>query len=251
MYKERKANIAAFRGCGFNCVYCAFSKMLKLSSCPMCKSFKPHSHMEVLGRIPPKTSEGEFLTIGLSSDISFMDVNNFCDVLDYCSKYGDRTFLIQSKNPGYFLQFAHRITSNVIIGTTIESNRLITDRSWETTTCFYDRGDNGYEPISQAPSFSLRDEAMKLYNGRKAVTIEPILDFDIDAMEKCIKEIKPEIVWIGYDSHPEKNNLIEPSLYKVDQFVKRLKDAEINVKLKLIRNPVRTMDAHNTSARPK
>jgi hypothetical protein len=195
--------------------------------------------MEVLQRTPTKTRHGEFLTMGLSSDISFMDVNDFCDVLDYCSKWGDRTFLIQSKNPGYFLQFAHRITSNVIIGTTIESNRLITDRAWGTTTCFYDRGDNSYKLISQAPSSDLRYEAMRLYNGRKAITIEPILDFDIDVMEKYIRDIKPEIVWIGYDSRPENNRLPEPTLYKLDMFVGRLRDSGINVKLKLIRESLR------------
>lgn len=244
MYAERKGNIAVFRGCGFNCCYCAFQRMLKLSKCQECRDFKPHSHMEGLQRTPPKTKQGEFLTVGLSSDISFMDVNDFCDVLDYCSKWGDRTFMIQSKNPGYFLQFAHRITSNVIIGTTIESNRLITDKAWGTTTCIYDRGDHGYEPISQAPSSNRRYEAMKLYNGRKTVTIEPILDFDIDVMEKYIKDIKPEIVWIGYDSRPEKNRLPEPTLYKLDMFVGRLQDSGINVKLKLNREPVRNDESY-------
>lgn len=244
MYAERKGNVAVFRGCGFNCCYCAFQRMLKLSKCQECRDFKPHSHMEVLQRTPPKTSPGEFLTVGLSSDISFMDVNEFCDVLDYCSKWGDRTFLIQSKNPGYFLQFAHRITSNVIIGTTIESNRLITDRVLGTTT-FYDRGDHGYvEPISQAPSSSLRYEAMKAYSGRKAVTVEPILNFDIDVMEKYIRDIKPEIVWIGNDSHPKKNRLPEPSLYKLYMFVMRLQDSGINVRLKLIREPVRNDESY-------
>jgi len=237
MYAERKANIAVFRGCRYNCVYCAFKKMLKLSKCQKCRDFEPHSHMGVLQRKPPKTKKGEFLTVGLSSDISFMDVNEFCEVLDYCSKWGDRTFLIQSKNPAYFLQFAHRITSNVIIGTTVESNRLITDQSWGTTTCFYDRGDGGFEPISQGPSAALRYEAMRLYAGRKSITIEPIIDFDADVMEKYVRDIKPEILWIGFNSRPKKNVLPEPDLYKLDTFVGRLKKEGIDVKLKLIREP--------------
>lgn len=219
MYKERKANIAAFRGCDFNCVYCAFSKMLKLSNCPMCKSFKPHSHMEVLGKTPPKTKEGEFLTIGLSSDISFMDVTNFYDVLDYCSKWGDRTFLIQSKNPEWFLQFYHRITSNVIIGTTIESNRF--------------KGIN-YKDLSKGPNSYYRYCAMVKLNCRKAVTIEPILDFN-GVFEKWIQDIKPEIVWIGYDSRPNRNHLPEPTLQKTQELIKCLEDSGISVHQKLIR----------------
>jgi len=204
----------------------------------MCRGFKPHSHMEVLRRTPPRTKEGEFLTIGLSGDISYMDVNDFYGVLDYCSKWGDRTFLIQSKNPGYFLQFAHRITPNIIIGTTIETNRLITDISYGTTTCFYDRGDrdHGFDYISQAPSSKLRYEAMILYNGRKAVTIEPILDFDTAVMSSwIINKIKPELVWIGYDSLHKRNRLPEPLLAKTQEFIKRLDDAGVSVHQKLIR----------------
>ncbi len=239
MYAERKGNIAVFRGCGFNCCYCAFRRMLKLSNCQKCRNFEPHSHMEVLERKPPKTKKGQFLTVGLSSDISFMDDDEFCKVLDYCSKWGDRTFLIQSKNPGYFLGLEHLIPSNVIIGTTIETNRLVTSKSLETNTCFYSDESHYLRPISKAPSSYVRYEAMRSLDCRKSVTIEPILDFDVDIMEKYIKDIKPEIVWIGYNSHPEKNGLPEPTLYKLDKFVGRLKKSGINVRLKLIREPIK------------
>lgn len=89
---------------------------------------------------------------------------------------------------------------------------------------------------------------MRSLSGRKAVTIEPILDFDMDVMEKYIKDIKPEIVWIGYDSHPEKNRLPEPTLYKLDTFVGRLKESGINVRLKLIREPVQNKKERGENA---
>ncbi len=237
MYAERKGNIAVFRGCAFNCCYCAFRRMLKLSNCQKCRDFEPHSHMEVLEKKPPKTKKGQFLTVALSSDISFMDDDEFCKVLDYCSKWGDRTFLIQSKNPGYFLGLEDRIPSNVIIGTTIETNRLVTS-NLAKNTCFYNDGSHYFIPVSKAPASNIRYEVMLSLDCRKSVTIEPILDFDVDIMEKYIKDIKPEIVCIGYNSHPEKNEMPEPTLYKVDKFVGILKKSGINVRLKLIREPV-------------
>jgi adenine C2-methylase RlmN of 23S rRNA A2503 and tRNA A37 len=54
-------------------------------------------------------------------------------------------------------------------------------------------------------------------------------------MLKIIKDINPELVWIGYDSHPEKNRLPEPPLAKSQEFIKRLEDNGISVHQKLIR----------------
>lgn len=234
MYAERKGNIAAFRGCRYNCYYCAFQKMLKLSKCQKCRDFEPHSHLEVLQRTPPKTKQGEFLTIGLSGDVSFMYWREMLGVFEFCNKWPDRTFLIQTKNPGIFLLHDGNIPKNLIVGTTIESNRLVSAGN----SCYFERYDHGFEPISQAPSAKQRYEGMLSFDGRKAIIIEPVMGFDIDVLASWVYTINPEIVWVGYDSHPKKNMLTEPSLYKVDSFVGRLRDKGINVRLKFIREPV-------------
>ncbi len=45
------------------------------------------------------------------------------------------------------------------------------------------------------------------------VTIEPVIDFDLDVMVNWVENINPCMVWLGYDSG--KNKLPEPKLEKV------------------------------------
>lgn len=220
MYSERRENVSVFRGCGYSCSYCAFRTSLRRSPCEKCRTFEPHAHMEVLDRTPPKTRAGEFLTIGLTGDISFMDMADFWEVIEYCRKWRDRTFLIQSKKPWYFLQFLEhimplRIPDNVIIGTTIETNR---------TT----------DTISKASEPVLRGYALNLLNHRTEVTIEPIMDFDLQNMLDWMQALAPEFIYIGYNSNPN-IRLPEPSLSKTIELTEGLRDLGIEVREKLMR----------------
>lgn len=226
MYSDRRGNIPVHRGCDFLCTYCNFNKMLKMSSCPMCRDFTPHSHMEVLERAPPKTPAGTFNTVGLSGDISFMLRSEFIQVLDYCKRWSDRTFLIQSKAPAYFLNFL--IPSNVIIGTTIETNRN------DFSNVYYQR----YVDISKAPHPVERIKAMVRIEARRAVTIEPIHDCDVELIALWMQELKPERIWIGYvnDRHDGKKlRLPEPSLAKTQELIELLERQNYNVQCKTMR----------------
>jgi len=217
MYPERVGNISVFRGCSYSCFYCAFRTSLRRSPCEKCRIFEPHAHLEVLDKTPPKTKPDEFITIGLTGDISFMDLTDFWKVIEYCRKWKDSTFLIQSKKPWYFLQFLEhiaplRIPDNLILGTTIETNKPT----------------NKY---SKAPEPVLRGYAMKLLDCRKEVTIEPITDFDMDIMVKWMKAIAPEICYIGYNSK-DKIMLPEPSLEKTQELIEKLQEfTEVRTKL--------------------
>lgn len=232
MYAQRakQGNIPVMRYCDFNCVYCAFQKFQKISNCQACRKGFNHTHLEVLSRKPPKTVPGKFLTVGLSGDVSFMVGEDFDNVLDYCRKWWDRTFLIQSKNPEYFVQFPHRIPDNVILSTTIESN-------WSAFKKNKNIPDDtkliAYNEISLAPYPEKRYNAMLKLNCRKAVTIEPILNFDIDVMVKWIKDINPEFCWVGYDNHD--HHLPEPPLEKTLELIAKLREAGIDVREKSIR----------------
>jgi hypothetical protein len=85
----------------------------------------------------------------------------------------------------------------VILGTTIETNR-----------------DDLYEGISEAPKPSQRcKDFLAVKHPLKMVTIEPVLDFDVDVIVSWIAKIDPCTVWIGYDS--KRNYLPEPELRKV------------------------------------
>lgn len=205
MYSNRVKNIPYSRGCLFACAYCTFGKMLKLSSCPDCKSFTPHVHPEALTKTPPKTKDGEFITIGLAGDISFIKPEEFLSVMEYCRKWSDRTFLIQSKSPAFFQEFFwdYEIPDNVILGTTIESNH------W-------------YVYLSDAPSPASRYDAMAALNCRKSVTIEPILKHSYSILVDWISNIKPEFVYVGYANDGcdgKKLRLPEPKLEETEELI--------------------------------
>jgi len=147
-------------------------------------------------------------------DVAFCEPVWMQQILARIKQLPDRTFLIQSKNPSIFR--GYRFPENVLLGTTIE-----TDRS------------NLYQGISRAPLPSQRYSAMlKLRHPRKIVTVEPILDFDVEILEEWISDIGPETCYVGYDS--KKNFLPEPELSKVKALMKKLKETT-NVRAKTIR----------------
>ncbi len=244
MYDKRKDNIPVMRSCFYFCSYCAFQKFQKISKCEKCRAGVNHSHLEVLQRTPPKTRESEFITVGLSGDVSFMPVKDFWQVIDYCRKWKDRTFLIQSKNPVYFLRYQEfisplRIPDNVILGTTIETNKFSLNDCVKYYSDYHeDYKEFGiipqisYRGISKAPLPQYRYEAMLKLTCRKFVTIEPILYFDLDVMLRWMKDIAPEFIYIGYDNHNHK--LPEPSLRKTQELINILRDVH-DVREKTIR----------------
>lgn len=213
MYHERKANISAFRGCGWNCTYCAFQNTLRFQSCVQCKKFEPHAHLEVLDRKPPTTKAGQFITMSLNGDVAFASDEELRKMLEYCNEWSDRTFMMQSKDPSTFLKFNGLISDNMIIGSTIES-------------------DINYK-ISSAPKTVQRNASMKLLDCRKMVTIEPILTFNLHKMYEWMFLIDPEVIYIGYDS--KNNNLPEPTLNETTALIDMLRDSGFTVKEKLIR----------------
>jgi protein gp37 len=132
-------------------------------------------------------------------------------IIAHCKSYPGNTYVFQSKNPGRFQYFAWPVNS--IFGTTIETNRADVDCE-----------------ISIAPPVYERVAAMKHLPFRKFVTLEPILDFDVDILADWMKRINPEFVNIGADS--KRGNLQEPTIEKIMELVAKLKEFGIEVKEK-------------------
>jgi len=70
---------------------------------------------------------------------------------------------------------------------------------------------------------------------RKVVTIEPVLDFDLEIFTEWIKSLNPEYVWIGYNSRPKQVKLPEPFEKKLTGFINDLNMAGIQIKGKDLR----------------
>ncbi|KXB04743.1 hypothetical protein AKJ48_01605 [candidate division MSBL1 archaeon SCGC-AAA261O19] len=135
-------------------------------------------------------------------------------ILSSCGEFSN-TYLFQSKNPARFTNFLDLLPESTILGTTLETNREYN--------------------ISQAPEPPQRyQDFLAIDWPRKMISIEPIMDFDLDKFVKWIKRIDLEFVSIGADS--KNNGLREPSSDKVRNMIKKVQEfTEIRAKKNLNR----------------
>lgn len=118
-------------------------------------------------------------------------------------------YFFQTKNPERFASlYPHGFPPDSRLCTTIETNRWMP------------------EIMRMSPPPRQRADAMHDLNAwnyrfETYVTIEPIMDFDLDPMVELIKRCNPEQVNIGADSG--NNGLPEPQFEKVLELVERLK----------------------------
>ncbi len=161
---------------------------------------------------------GNFIFVGSSCDMWADDIPvEWIElVLEKCRLSPQNTYLFQSKNPQRLIDWSCDFPPKVIIGTTIETNRTYSNE------------------VFWAPQRLARYIAMTKYDYNKMVSVEPIMDFDLDIMVRWIQEIKPQFVSIGADSG--NNHLLEPSGEKVKQLIAELrKITEVKVKANLSR----------------
>jgi organic radical activating enzyme len=156
---------------------------------------------------------GNLIFIGSSNDMwaDNISVVWIDKILEHIEKYPGNTYLFQSKNPKRFLEFGSRLMkTNIILGTTIETNRN-------------NKFTGGQEAVARAESMC------RLESSRKMVTIEPIMEFDLDELLALIKKANPEFLNIGADS--KNHHLPEPSKEKILRLIKYLeKFTKVNLK---------------------
>lgn len=163
---------------------------------------------------------GKFIFVGSSCDMFANTINRnwIYRTLEICDKY-DNKYLFQSKNPNRFIEFLGDFPKNLVLGTTIETNRR-------------------YMEMGVAPWTSHRAASMYAFKRYKKiermVTIEPIIDFDLKELIKYIKLCNPTWVNIGADSKGHK--LPEPKYEKVAELIGELKGfTEVKIKPNLRR----------------
>ena len=186
-----------FKGCKFDCTYCgpSFQKQAKRQkhNCMKCYRYVPHFHPDRLSPIP---SSKIVFACG-NADVSFCEPEHMYQIINRIKKHNERTnktFYLQSKEPSCLEPFLSLLPKNVVLLTTLETNR-----------------DKGYDKISKAPVPSKRyRQFLALKYPRKVVTIEPMIDFDVQPFAKWIIKIKPEYVWLGFNSKVKSVSLPEP-----------------------------------------
>ena len=196
--------------CLHNCSYCYMKPF-----------WKSEVHLDEK-ELKTDLGEGNFIFVGSSTDMFARDVSGdlICKTLANCNNYYTNTYLFQTKNPQRLFNFKKWFPKNMILGTTIETNR---------------ENDLEFAPTrSSRYAVFLIDFKEQGLKADKMITIEPIMDFDLDVMVRWMKEINPEFVNIGADS--KGHNLPEPSWNKIQLLIKELeKFTKVNLKPNLER----------------
>ena len=211
MLREAKGNMYDFvthtwnaiKGkCSHDCSYCYMKEFGKLN--PIRLDNK---------ELNTDLGSGNYIFVGSSTDMFADDVPEewIIKVLDYCKKF-DNTYLFQTKNVNrIILEFIEKLPKDVVIATTIETNRI------------YKEMGNTDTPIGRALGISW----CKINGYKTMITIEPILDFDVKEFSDMIITCNPDYLNIGADS--KEHNLPEPSKEKLLEFIKILNDAGIKI----------------------
>jgi len=193
-------------GCMHNCVYCWARNYAKRLAAMEVEPYKTYGFKPtfVERRLKQKFPKGEFIFVSDMGDMwgDWVPKEWILKVLNALTAKPKTSFLFLTKNPKRYSEFLDMFTDNMMLGVTIETNRSI--------------------KLSRAPPQKERFEAMKSLDWKhKAVVIEPILDFDPEFVD-WIKEIKPEMVYVGYDNY--NNRLPEPQLSKTQAFIDELQE---------------------------
>jgi len=215
MYSDSKKQWNIIVGCEYQCKYCvnSFQRQMKRQkhNCIKCYNYEPHFHPERLYQSLPKTRGDEFIWCCSSGDISFAEEEWIDKIIERIKELPGRTFFFQTKDPSCFYKYS--FPENVILGITLESNRDYL--------------------ITKAPfPWQRYNDFMKLDFERKIVTIEPIMQFDLDLFVDWIRDIAPIRVYMGYDT--KMSDLPEPKLSEFLELWSEL-NRFTNVKSKLIR----------------
>lgn len=180
--------------CPHGCTYCYMKRWGKQ---------KPVRFVE--SELKTDLGSGNFIFVGSSCDMFADDILGewIMKILWKCMDYKN-TYLFQSKNVQGLSQFKGYFPKNTKVCTTIETNR------WYKNIMI----NSPYPEHRSNFMFELREFD-------RYVTIEPIMDFDINDMVELIINCNPKQVNIGADSG--NNHLPEPSKEKILALIDELK----------------------------
>lgn len=215
MFKSVTSTWNVFVGCRFECSYCNAKKAAetRFRHIPRYQDgFSPKLVEKELGRC---FKPGEFIFVAYMGDIAFATRAELLRILGRIRDFPETDFLIQTKSPRHIYslweEWSISLPDNVVFGTTIE-----TERNYR---------------LSKAPTAYDRFLYLNAYpHNRKFVSIEPIIDFDLETMVIWMRIIAPVIIEIGADNYG--NNLPEPPWSKVEALLARLREICPEVKEK-------------------
>jgi DNA repair photolyase len=160
---------------------------------------------------------GNTIFVGSSCDLFAKEVDRewIERTLEKCRQH-DNTYFFQTKNPDRAYWHKDQLPENSIIGTTIESDRI-------------------FKEMGSAPGPFVRAKSILMIKDtgfRTTITIEPIMDFNIELFTRMIKNCCPDFVSIGANTM-NKIAIVEPSHEKIEALILYLNEkTNIEVKIK-------------------
>ena len=136
------------------------------------------------------------------------------DILYHCRHSPDNTYVFQTKNPGVVSEFLSLFPPKYLVGTTAETNR---------NTVAFNRAQSPWLRMNSLHEF-------RIDPGRKFLTIEPIMKFDLDEFVTGILWADVGKIFIGADS--KNHGLPEPTGPEIQELIKALLAAGKTVILK-------------------
>jgi DNA repair photolyase len=200
--------------CYHGCTYCYVKRTAKRYGH---SQKEPHLNMSELNK---NLGSNQLVFVCSGCDLFADDVpyEYIKAVIDRSLQFKDNKYLLQTKNPARIVYSSFGLSTEIHkICTTIETNRYIPGI------------------MGNSPHPDLRATAMNVLanNGFETmVTIEPIMDFDLDKMLERIAITKATQVNIGADSDHKQNNLPEPLEEKVIELISELEKFTIVKKKK-------------------
>ena len=199
--------------CPHKCSYCSTKTMMRFPEV----RYKYSGQLRLFSDLYKLPNKSRTIFVAAQNDLFADKVPSkyIKQVLSECNKHSQHTYLFQTKNPVRFLEEGFTYPYHSIFCTTIETNRQ-------------------YPQMGNAPSTKERAIAMNdVYHELDSriehlgldwsfqVTIEPIMDFDLEEMVYLIETCLPDKVNIGADS--KHNHLPEPSKEKLLALIDELK----------------------------
>lgn len=220
-------------GCLYNCVYCWARELAetKLKDVPRYKNgFRP---LFISNELRKRFQPGWFVFVTDMGDLFgyWVPLETIRSVLRCIARWSGTTFLLQTKNPARFLEVREDLPANVYLGTTIETDSYLHGLVFDSVGAW-----SAYlkeHKVTGAPIPFQRYMAIsnsRLGPWRKFISIEPIMDFDLETVVHWMKEIAPDIIEVGGDNHG--HNLCEPSWDKVQALLSELRKICPDVKEK-------------------
>lgn len=195
--------------CPHDCSYCYMK--------PIYNRFKQNPNFRLDAKeLQANLGRGNFIFLGSSTDMFANQVPSewIVQVYDHCNQYNQNRYLFQSKNPTRFLEaglIGHPLMQKkdqVFFATTLETNRE-------------------FPTVSNAQPMSARMQAMgKLREAGFGVmiTMEPIMDFDLNDVMAMMQYVQPFQVNIGCNTS-RSVHLPEPSREKIIELVHALRQS--------------------------